>query len=76
VSDDAHVQRALLEQAAGELQSGEPASLLALGRLQARLDERERLARGELPAHWEQLAGERTRDLVTQLGAPAGGVEP
>ena len=73
---DVHVQRGMLDPIAeelGHLPDG-TATLLALGRLQARLEERERRARKGLNDHMERVAGDKARAAVRQLTRlPAGG---
>ena len=70
---DASVQRAMLDALAPELDSGAPA-LLALGRLQARLEERERASRDAVAEQLERVAGGKLRDAIRELARrPAGG---
>jgi len=67
--NDASMQRALLGEFASELgrRPGSAEALLAVGRLQARLDQRERRARLELSALVERLASDRMRATFRQL---------
>ena len=65
---DASVQRATLDAIAAELDPGHgAAALLALGRLQARLEDRERRAREKVAEHLERLQSGKLRDAVREL---------
>jgi CHAD domain-containing protein len=65
---DASVQRATLDAIAAELDPGHGAAgLLALGRLQARLEDRERRAREKVAEHLERLQSGKLRDAVREL---------
>jgi len=70
--NDVHVQRSMLDPIAEELgrSSDGTAALLALGRLQAHLEERERRARKGLSDHIERLSGDKARAAVRQLTRP------
>ncbi|HZL99954.1 MAG TPA: CHAD domain-containing protein, partial [Planctomycetota bacterium] len=73
--NDVSVQRGLLDELAAEIGQGggAAATLLAVGRLQARLDEREARGRADLAGLVERLSGGRVRDAVRRLTRPADG---
>lgn len=72
---DASVQRATLDALAPELGAADgAAALLALGRLQARLEERERRSRDEVAERLERVTGGKLRDAIRELARrPADG---